>query len=89
MKTYLILITVCMIAGGMVFAKPSFKKDLGMEKCTDCHLAGKIKEPNMANKMYATAKKMVADMAAQQGKFAGMKTCNDCHKGHAKPAEAK
>ena len=84
MKKIVLLLGMSLIFSGIAFAKPAFKKDLGMASCTDCHIQGKFKEPS-DKELYKKAKEMVDNMKKGEGDFAGKKSCNDCHAGKQKP----
>ncbi len=87
MRKAIIAVGLFLLLGTTAFAKPDFAKATGY-KCADCHVAGKFKEPNPDNKLWATAKKFADQIKENKGPAAG-KTCNDCHQGQHKPAEKK
>lgn len=73
---------------GSAGAKLSFKKDLGIDKCTECHAEGADKKAaNPGNALWKTAKEHADKLKAKQGDYAGKATCNDCHQGKRKPAK--
>ena len=94
MKTITTLLTskvtrlACVVAllgfSSVAFGKADYKKALGLSACTDCHIQGKMKEPNPSNAMWKSAKEMAEKTAKGEGEYAG-KSCMDCHQGKSKP----
>jgi len=86
-------IAVCVVAlvgaaVGSVEGKMSYKKDLGLSACTDCHADGAEKKAaNPGNKLWKAAHEMSKDMAAGTGDFAGKTSCASCHGGKLRPAK--
>ncbi|MEK6704498.1 MAG: hypothetical protein AABZ06_01790 [Bdellovibrionota bacterium] len=87
MKKIMLLLGLSLVFSGVAFAKPAFKKDLGMASCTECHVQGKMKEPS-DKPLYIEAKKMVDGMAKGEKvgdiDYAGATSCNVCHLGQQK-----
>ena len=70
---------------GSAGAKLSYKKDLGIDKCTECHADGADKKaPNEANAVWKKAKDHSDKLKAGAGDFVGKKGCVDCHQGKRK-----
>ncbi len=83
MRKAVIAVALFLFASSAAFAKPEFAKATGY-KCADCHVAGKFKEPNPDNKLWAVAKHYSDAIAKNEGPAAG-KQCNDCHQGQHTP----
>jgi len=87
MKTMARVMVSLFLMSGLAFAKVQYNNHLGIKACTDCHVAGKLKEANPTNKLWAKAKEHAGKLEKAKGDFAGKRSCADCHKGHQKPAK--
>lgn len=77
MKSILLIAGVSLMFGGVAFAKPAFKKAVGID-CKECHIPGKFKEKT-DKPMFVAAEKMIAKYKGKN------KTCEECHQGKRKP----
>lgn len=81
------LVTLALLAvSTTAFAKPAYKKALGVTDCTACHVKGDMKKPNPENALYKTATLHSENIKNGVGEFKD-KACIDCHKGAQKPAK--
>lgn len=81
------LVTFALLAvSTTAFARPAYKKGLGINDCTACHVKGDMKKPNMENALYKTAQLHADNIKNGVAEFKD-KACIDCHKGAQKPAK--
>jgi hypothetical protein len=68
---------------GLSFGKMPYKAGVGLT-CKACHTDDN-KAKNPSNPLWQKAKDHQTNLSQQNGKFAGKKTCFDCHEGKQKP----
>ncbi|MGK5083878.1 hypothetical protein WDW37_11300 [Bdellovibrionota bacterium FG-1] len=80
MVTCVIVFAMSLIWASSLWAKPNYRKELGMKSCTECHNRENIKQ-HTTKPYFLKAQEMRTSLRKQEGKFKGKTTCYDCHEG--------